>query len=700
MGALGADQDNKQLKVKLPKLQRGFVWEPARIIDLWDSLLRGFPIGSLLLSEIGDQGDARDGNDQYWLLDGQQRATTIAIGFYNPWESHMRVGNADEKQGWSHKVIPVLWIDLLPSRNENDEKLFFPYLATQSHPWGYNQSGGILSWGARRDAVNVFAAAVGHDNYTAFALKEVFPWEAVLPVPLAFVLECAAKYPCDDDQFRDALFSKCLHLSRDWSQRFGNLLAQFAPQGLAPFRIACASLPKYRVHLNYLTARSQELDRINHEDNSILFIRLNRGGKEIGGEELIFSLFKSAFPAAKDAVENAAAGFMPASQLFSLFVRLVTAAGDPEKLHQPVLLRDFKTKVADVAFRDRLMKFIRDDVAKVMAKARELLAGEHTPGLPPALATRTVNDAPDIFLALLHWLHRGGEIEIGSREHRAVIAIVTALSWFSPGGSRQKLEYFREWMKAVSGQPLENFWDVANLRVLFTRMENPVPSFPAPNVLRNFLVEEIVMNPEYNWGTLGGTCSAHPIFAGYSHIQVANSDASSTAETMRPPVSREKLLQDNLRNFVGILSGNTNLLLFAQRDFIRHKFHEFQQWDVVLNDTNCPWDWDHIFPSAYCRKGVPRKYRDWHNSIGNKRAEELSSNRSNRAAVPKDKLADPNTRRDSFISDSTWALIECTDPLIRDVVRANDLCRIILTRLAEIYAEWYVTFEIENFHQS
>ena len=90
LGALGADQDNKQLKVKLPKLQRGFVWEPARIIDLWDSLLRGFPIGSLLLSEIGDQGDARDGNDQYWLLDGQQRATTIAIGFYNPWESHMR----------------------------------------------------------------------------------------------------------------------------------------------------------------------------------------------------------------------------------------------------------------------------------------------------------------------------------------------------------------------------------------------------------------------------------------------------------------------------------------------------------------------------------------------------------------------------------------------------------------------------------
>ena len=32
--------------VKIPELQRGLVWKPAQVELLWDSILRGFPIGS------------------------------------------------------------------------------------------------------------------------------------------------------------------------------------------------------------------------------------------------------------------------------------------------------------------------------------------------------------------------------------------------------------------------------------------------------------------------------------------------------------------------------------------------------------------------------------------------------------------------------------------------------------------------------
>ena len=32
--------------VELPSIQRGFVWKPKQIEDLWDSILRGYPIGS------------------------------------------------------------------------------------------------------------------------------------------------------------------------------------------------------------------------------------------------------------------------------------------------------------------------------------------------------------------------------------------------------------------------------------------------------------------------------------------------------------------------------------------------------------------------------------------------------------------------------------------------------------------------------
>ena len=38
--------------IALPMIQRGSVWQPHQIIDLWDSLLQGMPIGSMMVSEL------------------------------------------------------------------------------------------------------------------------------------------------------------------------------------------------------------------------------------------------------------------------------------------------------------------------------------------------------------------------------------------------------------------------------------------------------------------------------------------------------------------------------------------------------------------------------------------------------------------------------------------------------------------------
>ncbi|MDR2637063.1 MAG: DUF262 domain-containing protein, partial [Zoogloeaceae bacterium] len=58
-------------KFDLPNIQRGFVWKPSQIENLWDSLLRGFPIGAIISNEM-------EGKLQ--LIDGQQRVTSIALG--------------------------------------------------------------------------------------------------------------------------------------------------------------------------------------------------------------------------------------------------------------------------------------------------------------------------------------------------------------------------------------------------------------------------------------------------------------------------------------------------------------------------------------------------------------------------------------------------------------------------------------------
>jgi len=76
-------------EIKIPKFQRGFVWQKPDVLDLLESLLQGYPIGSLLFwrteqklkSERHIHGFALPPTpDKYptnYVLDGQQRLTTI-----------------------------------------------------------------------------------------------------------------------------------------------------------------------------------------------------------------------------------------------------------------------------------------------------------------------------------------------------------------------------------------------------------------------------------------------------------------------------------------------------------------------------------------------------------------------------------------------------------------------------------------------
>ena len=64
--------------VSIPALQRGLVWKPKQIELLWDSLMRGIPIGSFVICEaIDSQRKSDDDQAKYHLLDGQQRVNAI-----------------------------------------------------------------------------------------------------------------------------------------------------------------------------------------------------------------------------------------------------------------------------------------------------------------------------------------------------------------------------------------------------------------------------------------------------------------------------------------------------------------------------------------------------------------------------------------------------------------------------------------------
>ena len=100
-------------KVRVPEFQRPQRWRSSHVIDLFDSLWRGFPIGSLLLSK----GPAPAGTlhfgplriaapaaeDALFVVDGQQRVTALAGALLHP-------------DGRPRGDIHALWFDLEEER--------------------------------------------------------------------------------------------------------------------------------------------------------------------------------------------------------------------------------------------------------------------------------------------------------------------------------------------------------------------------------------------------------------------------------------------------------------------------------------------------------------------------------------------------------------------------------------------------------
>ena len=123
-------------KIALPDLQRPYVWDRARVRDLFDSLFRGYPTGLLLFLEneteqqkrsIGRKEDLKR-IPNYVVIDGQQRLTSLYAVFtwypvlkenkepevivlsFNPLTAEFSVADASTEKGydWIYDIKEIL----------------------------------------------------------------------------------------------------------------------------------------------------------------------------------------------------------------------------------------------------------------------------------------------------------------------------------------------------------------------------------------------------------------------------------------------------------------------------------------------------------------------------------------------------------------------------------------------------------------
>ena len=566
-------------EVTLPSVQRGFVWKPYQIENLWDSILRGYPIGSFLLSE--------NENGTYDLMDGQQRATAIFFGYFNPFTQR------DETSAWSIKgELPVVWLDVCP-KNKPRTSEYLVRVVTRSHPWGYQEIDNAtkLSQGHRRDALALFRRHPDNRvvGYTQFKNTTVFPYAAAMPIPLSFLLESSGSEAliqkvqnCLPDYF------KTLHGGFQNKEEALDRLSGIRQQldmfiskiGLAT---KCCS-----IHCNTV---KKEVLMNEIEETPTLFIRINSAGTNLSGDDLVYSAYKSIFPEAKNLVEKSreVLSFVAPTQIIALAIRIAWSETHGNEHTKKLGVKQFQGLRRDVQFMETLNSLVRETEgvfkpAIDILLSRDILSGG---GLPPVLVKQFVGKSQDLFYAFVYWLrqHKGDPVDAGLKLR--MLAKLLALSWF---GDKKYVE--ENWQKLIDN----NFW--------------------------------------------GNPLIKHPVDLSPSKIFD----------------SKWEDLSDYQRRWRKVACERRDLVLFAQRDFINAEFGDFNQMES-LEDSNAPWDIDHIYPKDWVSKkhNVPQSIKNWVWTNGNLRAISLEQNRSESDHIsPAGRLCDEAQRKNAFVFENDW----------------------------------------------
>lgn len=787
--------DSGALRVHLPALQRGAVWSVQQVERLWDSLVRGFPIGSLILAEerqhlgskpfatqvVGPNGPVEGG---HLLLDGQQRSTAIALGFLDPWRNPDH-GRADF----------ALWVDLeAPPPNLPNDYVF--RLLTRSHPWGYQRQnpGERLSTSARRLAMQEFEASAKRLGLDKFVFRpghlpigNAWPYDVRTPIPLIFILDTIyqSEEKADDrtvwDNVRKSLAALDNHV--DWvkgespegthRQELGERLLkavraptphmnrliaglrQLMAKGDGGLHIPAQWLPNE--HIGSAPSEAQPVDR---EDPVLtLFVRINTAGTQPNAEELAYSVLKSVMPECRGGIEDISRQFMPPARMVLLLstltlTNLAEQGGGTAPPAFPDINR-FRRLVqgADTAapdFRGRLQTFLTDGRAhRTIEAAHRLLVidplrSEERPWrLLPLQAARIAQNHEQAFLLLLVWVQsrlflNSEDKWLGLDEagHRRLVGLMCVLGWFGASGtntaSLRRKYLLRLWKNRYD---LHQPGAISELIKAQGTDENPIIPLPPPKIL-TLAVERCVTGIGFKgystqhwqqwdfWKNFRYRLDDIPAAKQWYQKVVKPCKINGDAEPQSRVAER---IENSWDFFITKTINNTELVLYAQRRSLSKWYPEFDPTTPVqLQDTEQPWDIDHIHPQNYVqgRHNIPPLITAWHSTIGNLRAWPSEINRSQHDLDPANKIGHPNDQEkinyglssaadlraaSAILEPKDWEesypnndgyvpghYLRNGDPEALRQTHRQALVRAISSRYVALYAEWYKELRIRE----
>ena len=654
-------------EVQLPAFQRGFVWKVSQIECLWDSIFRGYPIGAMMLSEVGGKMD---------LLDGQQRAISIALGFYDPWTKAIeKLGNAIN--------LPVVWIDVCPKPETkvNGYKYSFR-VVTRSHPWGYSQhnNSSILNVKARRSANEMYKKIFGQEYYTKLEPTQRLPFDAYCPIPLSFLLDAAM-----NDNSGKEIVEKCKkNIPRDYrtlrmstNEDYFSILDSIDLSGLIEVvrkNVLPMMIPSIVIDPELLVG-----DDVSDFDESTIFLRLNIQGTKIEGEELMYSMFKAVCPETKDLVEQIGLKFVPPSRIITLASRLILSELREDKGYvEKITLDQFKKEVQNQNFLENMKELIGNINSSPIKDMIESAIGVlQYNNIPNIVVKEFLKNSPDGFLLLLHWIKNNEVRNISEITKQIIASRLYRNLWFG-----QDFVYTIKKIWTHVAEP--DFWSDK-----YFINEGWIRQYPVvcPDLLKKFFFDR-VNNPQEDYRI---TPNDGILWETWTESLCRPEDITDEEYENRINKGWFDFIYNNLFK-------NKTLILVAQREYINETFKEYCEFDV-LEDTSRPYDWDHIFPQNFVkgRWYMDSRTKSWEERIGNLRAMPLSDNRSEHDSMsPAERFNTPQAKKDYFVKENDlkfWEELDANHKRILEGDTDNILrhAKAIITRMRNIYEEVLVT---------
>jgi hypothetical protein len=563
--------------IAMPPMQRSAVWRPKQVLDFWNSLLRGLPIGTFYLASRaegrcqvvvpGTNTTEELEAGGFDLLDGQQRLRALMAGVFGP---------VNDKR--------YLWIDLEGKFADQTPCL---RLTSKVQPFGYDATtGGKLHLDERRKARQQIEPdpnehPLQYDDGSGIKRRaydlELFDGDITLDdKPLRH------KPPLPFGTREGSVFALHALLSA-WRK----LPSDDMVKGVAALRSVTGDAPELEgpliaLHEGFCKVRKAEVALLNvcpdkfwdpKKDILDLFERIGAAGTPLSTEERLYSIYKHYEPKIRDTVEAihqdaghvlaptkiVAAGLRIANALVNeqhnntpdpaAFIKAMTENPESDlrrKLHQLLPVRRDITETGHGALKQSFQ------TVKLLLSYKTDVGSFWLPDV--LLGTLPV----EIWEVLLFWVTRHPE-HIDQDSCR-----------------KEMVRFALFWRLCV--------WnDEKAAKAAFAYIKDPrsdKTTFPGAQLYRLFI------------GATGGEEYAHALLSPHEFAR----KLCIPAENANWRTDNERFIENGARNHIGSNWWwyGRKMLPWLQRDYIRKAFPDYTP--LSEHEDDLPYDVDHICP--------------------------------------------------------------------------------------------------------